>query len=31
MSVTKNHQSPEALRCLCEAAFPGRAVSTILN
>lgn len=29
MSVTKNHQSPEALRALCAAAFPERAVSSI--
>ncbi len=29
MSVTKNHQSPEALRALCAAAFPQRAVSSI--
>lgn len=29
MSITKNHQSAEALRALCEAAFPGRAVAQI--
>ena len=29
MSITKNHQSPEALRRLCQAAFPGREVSAI--
>jgi len=29
MSVTKNHQSPEALHSLCAAAFPGREVSAI--
>lgn len=29
MSVTKNHQSPETLRSLCETAFPGRSVSAI--
>ena len=27
MSVTKNHQSPEALRRLCTAAFPGRKIA----
>ncbi len=27
MSVTKNHQSPEALRALCAAAFPGREIA----
>ena len=29
MSVTKNHQSPEAIRALCNAAFPSRTVSAI--
>lgn len=29
MSVTKNHQPPETLRALCQAAFPGRAVSAV--
>ena len=29
MIVTKNHQSPEALRTLCAAAFPGREVTAI--
>ena len=29
MSVTKNHQTPEALRALCAAAFPHREVRTI--
>ena len=29
MSITKNHQSPETLRALCAAAFPGRGVSAV--
>ena len=29
MSVTKNHQSPETLRRMCAAAFPGREVIAI--
>ena len=29
MSITKNHQSPEALRSLCAAAFPEREVSSV--
>ena len=29
MSITKNHQSPETLRRMCAAAFPGREVKSI--
>ncbi len=29
MSITKNHQRPETLRRLCQAAYPGRDVSAI--
>ena len=29
MSITKNHQSPEALHALCSAAFPGQAVASV--
>ncbi len=29
MSITKNHQSPEALHTLCSTAFPDRAVASI--
>ncbi len=29
MSITKNHQAPEALRALCAAAFPHREVSAV--
>ena len=29
MSITKNRQSPEALRALCRAAFPDRTVASV--